>query len=112
VRTAWRACGPPAPTGRLVLDLDATLVDAHTDREQGAAGSYKHTFGFHPLLTYLDRGDGRGEPLAGILRPGNAAANNAADHLALLELALAQLPPRATAGCWSAPTAPARPAPC
>jgi hypothetical protein len=101
----WRACGllapPPergrggagaAPTGRLVLDLDATLIDAHTDRKQGAAGSYKHTFGFHPLLVYLDRGDGRGEALAGILRPGNAGANDAADHLAVLELALAQLP--------------------
>jgi hypothetical protein len=85
---AWQAGA--APTGRLVLDLDA-----HTDRKQGAAGSYKHTFEFHPLLAYLDRGDGRGEPLAGILRPGNAAANNAADHLTLLELALAQLPPRA-----------------
>ena len=89
---AWRAGA--APTGRLVLDLDATLIDAHTDRKQGAAGSYKHTFGFHPLACYLDRGDGRGEALAGILRPGNAGANDAADQVAVLELALAQLPTR------------------
>jgi hypothetical protein len=89
---AWRAGA--APTGRLVLDLDATLIDAHTDRKQGAAGSYKHTFGFHPLACYLDRGDGRGEALAAILRPGNAGANDAADHVAVLELALAQLPTR------------------
>jgi hypothetical protein len=48
---------------------------------------------FHPLLAYLDHGNGRGEPLAAILRPGSAAANNTDDHLALLRLALAQLPP-------------------
>jgi hypothetical protein len=87
---AWRAgAWPPR---RLILDLDATLLVAHTDRKQGAAGSYKHTFGFHPLLAYLDRGDGRGEALAGMLRPGNATANDGADHIALLRLALAQLP--------------------
>jgi hypothetical protein len=90
---AWRAEGWPAR--RPILDLDATLLVAHTDRKQGAAGTYKHTFGFHPLLAYLDRGDGHGEALAGILRPGNATANDAADHIALLDLALAQLPPQA-----------------
>jgi len=68
---AWRAGA--APAGRWILDLDATLLDAHTDRKQGAAPTYKHGFGFHPLGCYLDRGDGRGgggEPLAAILRPG------------------------------------------
>jgi hypothetical protein len=89
---AWQAGA--APAGRWILDVDATLIDAHTDRKQGAAGSYKHTFGFHPLACYLDRGDGRGEALASILRPGNASANDAADHMAVLELALAQLPTR------------------
>ena len=89
---AWQAGA--ALAGRWILDVDATLVDAHTDRKQGAAGSYKHTFGFHPLACYLDRGDGRGEALAGILRPGNAGANDAADHVAVVELALAQLPTR------------------
>jgi hypothetical protein len=73
------------------VDLDATLVDAHSEK-QGAAGTYKHTFGFHPLLAYLDRADGTGEPLAGVLRPGNAAANATADLVEVAELALAQLP--------------------
>jgi hypothetical protein len=55
--------------GLLVIDLDATLVTAHSDK-QGAAGTYKHTFGFHPLAAWLDLGDGTGEPLAAVLRPG------------------------------------------
>ena len=33
---------------------------AHSDAKQGAAGTYKHTFGFHPLLAYLDRGEAPG----------------------------------------------------
>jgi Transposase DDE domain group 1 len=88
---AWRAGAGPA--GRLIVDLDGSLVIAHSDRKQGADGTYKHTFGFHPLLAYLDHHHGHGEPLAAILRPGSAAANDTADHLALLRLALAQLPP-------------------
>ena len=77
--------------GLLVVDLDATLLDAHSDK-QGAAGTYKHGFGFHPLLAYLDRGDGTGEPLAGILREGNAGSNTTCDHIEVTDLALAQLP--------------------
>jgi hypothetical protein len=88
---AWAAGGDPA-VGLLVIDVDATLVTAHTDAKEGAEGTYKHTFGFHPLLAYLDRGTAPGEPLAGILRPGNAAAGDASDLIALVELALAQLP--------------------
>ena len=62
-------------------------------RDQGgAAGTYKHTFGFAPLLAYLDRGRAPGEPLAGILRPGNAAPGAADDLIELVDLALAQLP--------------------
>jgi Transposase DDE domain group 1 len=77
--------------GPLILDLDATLVDAHSDK-QGAAGTYKQGFGFHPLGCWLDRGDGTGEALAGILRPGNAGANTAADHLDVLAMALLAMP--------------------
>jgi len=80
-----------APTGPLVIDLDASLVDAHSDK-QGAAPTFKKGFGFHPLLAFLDRGDGTGEALAGVLREGNAASNTAADHLAVLGMALAALP--------------------
>ena len=81
----WEFAGSPR---RVILDLDATLVIAHSDKER-AAGNYKHGFGFHPLLCY--EAETR-EGLAGILRPGNAGANTASDHIEVLELALAQLP--------------------
>lgn len=83
-----------APAGPLILDVDATLVDAHSEK-QGAAPTYKQGFGFHPLGVWLDRGDGTGEALAAILRPGNAGANTAADHLAVLGMALLGLPKHA-----------------
>jgi Transposase DDE domain group 1 len=89
---AWQLGATPA--GPLTLDLDATLVDAHSDK-QGAAGTYKGGFGFHPLGCWLDRGDGTGEALAAILRPGNAAANTAQDHLDVLAMALLALPKHA-----------------
>jgi len=73
------------------VDLDATLVTAHSEKD-GAAGTYKGTFGYHPDLAFLDRGDGTGEALAGLLRPGNAGSNTASDHIELLDAALAELP--------------------
>jgi hypothetical protein len=90
-RRAWKLGARPA--GRLVIDLDATLVTAHSDKDR-AAGTFKGGFGFHPLLAYLDCPDlaGGGQPLAGRLRPGNAGANCAADHIAVLGDALEQLP--------------------
>ena len=81
----WELAGAPR---RVILDCDATLVSAHSEKEQ-AAGNYKHGFGFHPLLCYEAETK---EGLSGILRPGNAGANTAADHIAVLDLALAQLP--------------------
>ena len=87
---APRAVVDPA-SGPLCVDLDATLVTSHSDKES-TAGTYKGGYGFHPLLAYLDRGDGTGEGLAGLLRPGNAGANTAADHIDVFESALAQLP--------------------
>jgi hypothetical protein len=86
---AWQA-GAHAD-GLLLVEVDGTLVDAHSDK-QGAAGTYKGGFGFYPLVCFLDRGNGTGEALAGILRPGNAGSNTAADHVAVIDLALAQLP--------------------
>jgi hypothetical protein len=68
------------------------LVLAQTDAKEGAAGTYKHTFGFAPLLAYLDRGPAPGEPLAGLLRPGNAPAGATTDLAELVDLAVAQLP--------------------
>jgi hypothetical protein len=73
---------------RIVIDVDATLIGAHTEKE-GAAVNFKGTFGFHPLLAYLDESR---EALAGMLRAGNAAAHSAADQIAVLEQALEQLP--------------------
>jgi hypothetical protein len=88
---AWLAGAAPEVAG-LVIDVDATLVTAHSDFKEGAEGTYKHTFGFHPLLAYLDRGDAPGEPLAGLLRPGNAAPGTTEDLIELVDLALAQIP--------------------
>jgi len=89
----WRHSAPPAVvegSGLVCVDIDATLVTAHSDK-QDTAGTYKGGFGFHPLVAYLDRGDGTGEALAGMLRPGNAGANTAADHIDVFETALDQL---------------------
>ncbi len=91
---AWTAGAHP-DADLLVVDVDGTLLDAHSDK-QGAAGTYKHGYGFYPLVAFLDRGDGTGEALAGLLRPGNAGSNTAADHLELVDLALAQLPQAAS----------------
>jgi hypothetical protein len=82
---AWAAGEDP---GFYVIDFDATLVTSHSEK-QGAAANYKHGFGFHPLLAFLDA---TGEALAGMLRPGNAGSNTASDHITLLAMALAQLP--------------------
>ena len=81
-----RAWGLGARPEAIVLDIDATLLTSHSEKE-GAAPTYKRGFGFHPLLCYLG-----GEPLAGVLRPGNAGANTAADHIGVLVDALDQLP--------------------
>lgn len=82
-RRAWAAGAQPA---EIVLDIDSTLVASHSDKE-GAAPTYKRGYGFHPMLCYL-----AGEPLAGVLRPGNAGANTATDHIGVLVDALDQLP--------------------
>jgi hypothetical protein len=82
---AWAAGMAPAS---VTLDIDATLIGAHSEKEDARA-NYKAGFGFHPMCCYLDE---TGEALSGILRPGNATANDVADHAAVLDEALAQLP--------------------
>jgi len=82
---AWKLAGAPT---QLDIDLDATLLTAHSDKE-GAAGTFKGGFGFHPMLAYADQ---TGEALAGQLRAGNAGANTAADQIAVAEHALEQIP--------------------
>ena len=73
---------------RVTIDLDATLVESHSEKE-GAAGNFKGGFGFHPMLAYFDESS---EAAAGMLRPGNAGANTAADQIAVAEAALEQIP--------------------
>lgn len=76
----------------LIIDLDATLITAHSEKEL-AKPTYKKGFGFHPLLAFVDHGpSGTGEPIAELLRPGNAGSNTAADHISLVTQVLAQLP--------------------
>ena len=81
----WELDGAPE---RLTIDVDATLITAHSEKEK-AAGNYKGGYGFHPLQVYLDE---TREALGGLLRPGNAGSNTAADHVAVIDLALAQIP--------------------
>jgi len=89
---AWAAGAAPDLSGELYLDVDATIVIAHSEKEW-AAPTWKKTFGFHPLLCFLDRPDiSWGEALAGMLREGNAGSNTAADHLSVLGMAIANLP--------------------
>ena len=88
----WRQAGAPTQHGWIVLDPDATLLTSHSEKED-AAKTWKKSFGFHPLLVFCDHGDGgTGEPVAGLFRRGNAGSNTAADHLLVLDDALAQIP--------------------
>ncbi len=76
-----------APPGDLTLDVDATLLNVHSEKED-AASTYKKGYGFHPLGAWCDTTN---EPLAAMLRPGNAGSNDTDDHLELLDHALAVL---------------------
>lgn len=90
----WQVAGDASPDagGQVVVDLDGVLVIAHSEK-QDAKPTWKKTFGHHPLMGFVDHGrDGSGEPVAGLLRPGNAGSNTAADHITAARLALAQLP--------------------
>ena len=106
---AWAAGAGPDLDQELCLDFDATITIAHSEKENAAA-TWKRTFGFHPLLCFLDRPEiAGGEALAGLLRAGNAGSNTAADHISVLEMALAALPEKARPrpgqdpGCWVGP---------
>src|SRR5439155_1845857 len=83
---ASMAAGQPVPG--LVLDLDASIVICHSEKES-ATPTYKKTFGYHPLFCFLD---GSREALSGLLREGRAASNTTADHITVLDQALAQIP--------------------
>jgi hypothetical protein len=89
---AWAAGGAPDLSHELCLDIDATIVIAHSEKEL-ASPTWKKTFGLHPLLCFLDRPEiSSGEGLAGIVREGRAGSNTTADHIEVLTMALAALP--------------------
>jgi hypothetical protein len=81
----WKLHGAPES---LTIDIDATLITSHSEKD-GAAGNYKGGYGFHPLGAWADE---TREALAATLRPGNAGANTAGDHVTVLDRALAQIP--------------------
>jgi len=98
----WALAGHHSPDhGRsaadpLIVDVDATLVTSHSDKEHAAA-TFKRGYGFHPLCAFVDHGQaGTGEPLTILLRPGNAGSNTAADHITVIKDAFAQLPAHRT----------------
>lgn len=95
----WEATGQRSPQARataaepVIIDIDATLVRSHSDKEQ-VAGDYKGGYGFAPFIASIDYGTthGTGEVLTVLLRPGNAGANNADDHIQVFNTAVNQLP--------------------
>ena len=88
----WEATGGPDET---ILDVDAALVEVHSEHKESAAATFKGGYGFHPLFCFLDA---TGETLAGTLRPGNATANSGADQLGVVDAAVTSLPPAWAAG--------------
>ena len=91
----WSRSSATVGTSPIFLDIDASLVEIHSENKEQAAANYKGGYGFHPMFCFADA---TGEALSGRLRPGNATANSAADHLAVLDEAVAQLPAAARAG--------------
>lgn len=103
-RQVWSRAGAAAPDHGadhrhpLIVDTDATLVTAHSEKEF-AAPTFKRGFGHHPLTAFVDHGQaGTGEPVAMLLRKGNAGSNTAADHITIIRSALKQLPAENAAG--------------
>jgi hypothetical protein len=92
---AWAAGAGPDLSQEIVLDIDATIVIAHSEKELASA-TWKHTFGHHPLVCFLDRPEiSSGEALSGIVREGRAGSNTTADHITVLDMALASVPAEA-----------------
>ncbi len=91
----WRRSSATMGTGPVVVDLDSSLVEIHSENKEGTGPTYKGGFGFNPMLATADA---TGEVLAALLRPGNAGTTTVADHLAVLDAAVGQLPAEVAAG--------------
>jgi hypothetical protein len=85
----WARAGLLKGSRPVCVDIDATLTEVHSENKEGAAFTYKNGFGFHPLLCFADA---TGDALSGMLRPGKAGSNTAADHTVVLDAAIAALP--------------------
>ena len=90
----WERRGEASKCDPVVLDIDSTLVEVHSENKAQAAAHFKGGFGFHPMLCATSEG----EPLSIALRGGNAAANSISDHIEVLDAAIAQLPAAVAAG--------------
>jgi hypothetical protein len=93
--TVWSRSSLTTGIDPVILDIDASLIEVHTDGKELAASTFKGGFGFHPMFCFADA---TGEVLSGVLRPGNATANTVADHVTVLDAAIAQLPAQIAAG--------------
>src|SRR5829696_2833050 len=96
VRAAvWRRSSATTGTATVVLDIDSSLHQVHSENKDGTAPNYKGGFGFHPIYCFADA---TGETLGVLLRPGNAGANTIGDHVTVLDQAIAQLPAEVAVG--------------
>lgn len=91
----WSRSSATTGSGEVVLDIDASLHEIHSENKEGTAAHYKGGFGFHPIYCFADA---TGEALGAMLRPGNAGANTIADHLQVLDQAVAGLPAHVAVG--------------
>jgi len=91
----WRRSAATTGNSPVVLDIDASLVEIHSEGKEQTAATFKGGFGFHPMFCFADQ---TGETLSALLRPGNAGANTVADHITVLDAAIAQLPEAIASG--------------
>ena len=91
----WSRSSTTTGSDPVVLDIDASLVEIHSENKEQTAPTFKGGFGFHPLFCFADA---TGETLSALLRPGNAGSNTVADHITVLDDAIAQLPAPIAAG--------------
>lgn len=87
----WVAVAGQVWHGWIVIDVDASLVESHSDKQGAAATFKKHVYGLHPIVVSVAN---TGEVLAVLLRKGNAGSNTVADHVTVLTEAIAQIPAR------------------
>jgi DDE family transposase len=91
----WRRSGATTGVAPVLLDIDASLVEVHSEHKVKAAATFKGGYGFHPMFCFADA---TGEALSSLLRPGNAGSNTVADHVLVLDAAVSQLPEEIACG--------------